>query len=120
MVNRFVLCLIFLFSALYAKPMESFERYNIILVHGAADSLQGIDCSLNAPGNPLDYWEYKNNADTLKRIEGYVRYSLLGEKTTSNATGMMKTLTRWIAKKILDDDIKDRRSVYLNRPFEDV
>ena len=45
MVNRFVLCLIFLFSALYAKPMESFERYNIILVHGAADSLSGMYCN---------------------------------------------------------------------------
>ena len=29
-MNRFVICLIFLYSVLYAKPMESFERYNMI------------------------------------------------------------------------------------------
>ena len=117
-MKKIVCCIILVaFSLVLAKPMESIERYNIILVHGAADSLQGIDCSSNAPEKPFDYWEFKNNADTLKRIEGYVRYSLLGEKTTSNATGMIKTLTRWIAQKILDDDVKDRRSIYLNRPF---
>lgn len=31
-------------SVVFAKPMESIERYNIILVHGAADSLSGMDC----------------------------------------------------------------------------
>ena len=35
LMNRIVFCLIFIYSILYAKPMESIERYNIILVHGA-------------------------------------------------------------------------------------
>ena len=33
------------FSLILAKPMESIERYNIILVHGAADSLSGMYCN---------------------------------------------------------------------------
>ncbi|GBU24920.1 hypothetical protein R83H12_01556 [Fibrobacteria bacterium R8-3-H12] len=27
-----------------AKPMESIENYNVILVHGAADMRSGLDC----------------------------------------------------------------------------
>lgn len=27
-----------------SKPMESVERYNVVLVHGAADRWQGLDC----------------------------------------------------------------------------
>lgn len=27
-----------------AKPMEALNRYNVILVHGAADSLSGMYC----------------------------------------------------------------------------
>lgn len=54
-MNRFVICLIFLYSVLYAKPMESIERYNIILVHGAADSLSGMYCEASDLKAPFEF-----------------------------------------------------------------
>lgn len=50
-MSRFVICLFFFGGFLYAKPMESIERYNIILVHGAYGSEKGIadDLCENAP-----------------------------------------------------------------------
>lgn len=43
-MKRFLLVIVVMTMLVYAKPMESIERYNIILVHGAADSLSGVDC----------------------------------------------------------------------------
>ena len=34
-----------------AWPMESVDRYNIVLVHGAADRWQGLDCENGDGGN---------------------------------------------------------------------
>ncbi len=52
-MKRFLLVIVVMTMLVYAKPMESIERYNIIiLVHGAADSLSGVDCEaydLKAP-----------------------------------------------------------------------
>jgi hypothetical protein len=44
MKSVFAVVLALFVSVVYAKPMESIERYNIILVHGAADSLSGMYC----------------------------------------------------------------------------
>lgn len=64
---KFVMAILLMgFSFLFAKPMESIERYNIILVHGAADSLQGIDCSSNYPKAAYSYWDTIAGADTLR------------------------------------------------------
>ena len=39
-------------NSLYASwPMESVDRYNIVLVHGAADRWQGLDCVNGNGGN---------------------------------------------------------------------
>ena len=49
---RLIGLILILVAFVCAKPMESIERYNIILVHGAADSLSGVDCEasdLKAP-----------------------------------------------------------------------
>lgn len=39
----FVLSLV-VFSWSIPKPMESIENYNVMLIHGAADSLSGMYC----------------------------------------------------------------------------
>ena len=44
-MKRFLLVIVVMTMLVYAKPMESIERYNIILVHGAADSLSGMYCN---------------------------------------------------------------------------
>lgn len=44
MKNVFIIVPALFVCAVLAKPMESIDRYNIILVHGAADSLSGMDC----------------------------------------------------------------------------
>jgi hypothetical protein len=57
-----------------AKPMESIENYNMILVHGAADMRSGLDCRNGADGK-----NFKNAYDTIlnnkkdltTRIGGY-------------------------------------------------
>ena len=47
-----VLFALFLANSLYASwPMESVDRYNIVLVHGAADRWQGLDCENGDGGN---------------------------------------------------------------------
>lgn len=44
-MKRLICCIVSVaFSLILAKPMESIERYNIIIVHGAADSLSGMYC----------------------------------------------------------------------------
>ena len=44
-MKRLICCIVSIaLSLILAKPMESIERYNMILVHGAADSLSGVDC----------------------------------------------------------------------------
>ena len=113
-MSRFVICLFFICGFLYAKPMESIERYNIILVHGAADSLSGVDCEASDLKAPFEY--YKDSTSDFGRIDGYLKEGLLDD-SRSTATGMIKTLPDWINDKILDGERKDRFGIYLNRPF---
>jgi len=94
--------------------MESIERYNIILVHGAADSLSGVDCEASDLKAPFEY--YTDSTDDFGRIDGYLKEGLLDD-SRSTATGMIKTLPDWINDKILDGERKDRFGIYLNRPF---
>lgn len=86
-------------SAIMAKPMESIDRYNIILVHGAADSLSGVDCKASNLKTPFEY--YVDSTGNFERIQGYVKEGMLwwSEDSRSTATGMMKTLPNWINDK---------------------
>ncbi len=113
-MSRFVVGLFFICGFLYAKPMESIERYNIILVHGAADSLSGVDCEASDLKAPFEY--YTSSTSDFGRIDGYLKEGLLDD-SRSTATGMIKTLPDWINDKILDGERKDRFGIYLNRPF---
>ena len=101
----------------YSKPMESIEHYNIILVHGAADSLSGVDCEASDLKTPFEY--YVDSTGDFKRIQGYVKEGMFwwSEDSRSTATGMMKTLPNWINDKILDGQAQDLFGIYLNRPF---
>ncbi len=114
LMSRFVVGLFFICGFLYAKPMESIERYNIILVHGAADSLSGVDCEASDLKAPFEY--YTDSTSDFGRIDGYLKEGLLDD-SRSTATGMIKTLPDWINDKILDGERKDRFGIYLNRPF---
>ena len=49
----------------YGKPMESIEKYNVILVHGAADSDSGIDCEKEKSILEADYYGRKDDNDTF-------------------------------------------------------
>ena len=104
-MSRFVVGLFFICGFLYAKPMESIERYNIILVHGAADSLSGVDCEASDLKAPFEY--YTDSTSDFGRIDGYLKEGLLDD-SRSTATGMIKTLPDWINDKILDGERKDR------------
>ena len=54
-MKRFLLVIVVMTMLVYAKPMESIERYNIILVHGAADSLSGVDCETSDLKAPFEF-----------------------------------------------------------------
>lgn len=128
-------CIILIFfSLVLAKPMESIERYNIILVHGAADSLSGMYCNASDLKEAFDYYDTtaKKKEDIFGRTLSYYDISWdpylnpFGsngvdlthmDTSRSNATGMIKTLPDWINDKIFDGERKDRFGIYLNRPF---
>lgn len=104
-MKRFLLVIVVMTMLVYAKPMESIERYNIILVHGAADSLSGVDCEASDLKAPFEY--YTDSTSDFGRIDGYLKEGLLDD-SRSTATGMIKTLPDWINDKILDGERKDR------------
>ena len=54
-MKRFLLVIVVMTMLVYAKPMKSIERYNIILVHGAADSLSGVDCEASDLKAPFEF-----------------------------------------------------------------
>lgn len=115
-----------------SKPMESVDRYNVVLVHGAADRWQGLDCE-NADTSYSAAYGYKedvvldsstcvqNEKDTTK-LSCSISYSLpsrIGGITRpdgeegSSATGMVKVLAPLLRDTILESPL----SVYLQRPF---
>lgn len=112
MFHLVLACILFSIS-IYAKPMESIERYNIILVHGAADSLSGVDCEASDLKAPFEY--YTDSTSDFGRIDGYLKEGLLDD-SRSTATGMVKTLPYWMNENIFDGEQKDRFGIYLNRP----
>ena len=134
-MKKIVCCIILVaFSLVLAKPMESIERYNIILVHGAADSLSGMYCNASDLKEAFDYYDTtaKKKEDIFGRTLSYYDISWdpylnpFGsngvdlthmDTSRSNATGMIKTLPDWINDKIFDGERKDRFGIYLNRPF---
>ena len=54
-MKRCLLVIVVMTMLVYAKPMESIERYNMILVHGAADSLSGVDCEASDLKAPFEF-----------------------------------------------------------------
>ena len=66
-----VLFALFLANSLYASwPMESVDRYNIVLVDGAADRWQGLDCENGNGGN--QYTEaYRNQQGVVTDSFGF-------------------------------------------------
>lgn len=65
-MKKIVCCIILVaFSLVLAKPMESIERYNIILVHGAAPENQGYG---SLCGETIkDAWNTRNDFIFSKR-----------------------------------------------------
>lgn len=58
----------FMDFAMSAKPMESILDYNVILVHGAADSHQGLDCE-NGNVNHSEY--HLDSTDNASAFDYY-------------------------------------------------
>jgi hypothetical protein len=54
-MKKLLMVVVVMTMLVYAKPMESIERYNIILVHGAADSLSGVDCEASDLKAPFEF-----------------------------------------------------------------
>jgi hypothetical protein len=54
-MKKLLMVVVVMTMLVYAKPMESIERYNIILVHGAADSLSGVDCEASDLKTPFEF-----------------------------------------------------------------
>lgn len=134
MKRLFCYVVLITFSLVFAKPMESIERYNIILIHGAADSLSGMYCGASDLKEAFAYYDAtaKEKEDVFRRTLSYYDISWdpylnpFGKNgfdlthmdtSRSNATGMIKTLPDWINDKIFDGERKDRFGIYLNRPF---
>ena len=101
-MKRFLLVIAVMTMLVYAKPMESVGRYNIILVHGAADSLSGVDCGASDLKAPFEY--YADLTQDFGRIAGYVKEGLFwwSDDSRSTATGMIKTSPNWINYNILE------------------
>ena len=54
--NIIVLFVLAWASVLWAAlPMENIGRYNVVLVHGAADSLSGVDCEASDLKAPFEF-----------------------------------------------------------------
>ena len=100
-----IVVLILTWATLYAAkaPMESISRYNVILVHGAGDSLGGMDCDLTQYDEP---YLYKDSVTGLPQKIG-------GIGDHSSATGMIKLMAPWLRDTIFEDP----SAVYLQRPF---
>ena len=54
-MKKLLMVVVVMTMLVYAKPMESIERYNIILVHGVADSLSGVDCEASDLKAPFEF-----------------------------------------------------------------
>lgn len=54
-MKKLLMVVVVMTMLVYAKPMESIERYNMILVHGAADSLSGVDCEASDLKAPFEF-----------------------------------------------------------------
>lgn len=123
-ICSFVL-LMFVDFAMSAKPMESILDYNVILVHGAADSHQGLDCE-NGDYNHnnevyQEAYEYRKdtlfNSDTVTipyKIGGIKYTNSIGKgKEGGSALGMIKELAPLLRDTILETPL----SLYFERPF---
>jgi hypothetical protein len=125
----------------YCGPMESYQNYNVILVHGAGGRYFGLDCDDDS--SIKEAWTYlkpnekpenTGQENYLNLIGGYgypisninpdldlsgegLGISIGLEKRTSSAEDMdleNNGLRHWLTEKIFDDD---KSVAYLQRPF---
>lgn len=71
-----ILCAIFIalfWTSTFAKPMEALSRYNVVLVHGAADSLSGMYCEASDLEEAYSYYDttVKSVEDIFGRTKSY-------------------------------------------------
>ena len=119
-----------------AWPMESVNRYNIVLVHGAADRWQGLDCENGFDDKKYkESYEYrsfpagfdsskvcvKDSIDTtqvLCNVPYYIPDRIGGVKKPNDsiggtAVGMVKELFPFLNDSLLESP----NAAYLQRPF---
>ena len=116
------------FGLLFAKPMESLSRYNVVLVHGAAPEEKGFESECDGDGI----------YDAYSMTSGHIATPKLIGSQLGGAAGMLgdyenddeKKLTYWLDSavfedyqykngKIFMDSINERSSpyIYIQRAF---
>ena len=73
------------------KPMESIEKYNVLLVHGAYESSKGIP-------------------ESSEYLSAYDNTEFLGKATLGKYNGNDR-ITKWLSRKVFEEpDIGDARN----------
>jgi hypothetical protein len=114
-LTKLTLSIAVAFTAIEAKPMESLDNYNVIIVHGAADSESGIDCKNNSEifKEASEYGRKDKEEGVLNKIPGEDK-GLLRRMGSNDAVGMIKELYPWLSHTLFD---RDTLAIYLQRPF---
>ncbi|MDR2580737.1 MAG: hypothetical protein LBC85_07070 [Fibromonadaceae bacterium] len=117
----FILSQVFIVAS-HSKPMETFENYNIILVHGAGGEYFGLDC--NNDSSIDGAWTYlkpnENPTETkqenyLDLIGGYGERFIFPDRDEDESSAKdMRQLRNWLTGRVFEDN---KSLTYLQRPF---
>ncbi|MBO4713575.1 MAG: hypothetical protein J5615_06775, partial [Fibrobacter sp.] len=116
-----------------AKPMETLERYNVVLVHGAAPENQGYGdkCNSNiqsAWNTSNDYTAYRNDTTQNKKVSwnlgdavgmlGAYDDTMLPGASDEDNEKAAKKLTYWLDSAVFEDTVQyGSEYIYLQRSF---
>lgn len=86
-----------------AKPMETYQNYNVILVHGASTEYYGLDCDGD------DDYIFPAATEVA-----YMKNSTTNYPIQYGASDMMIEMPQWLTENIFEGD---KYKSYLQRPF---
>lgn len=94
-------------------PMEALNRYNIIMVHGAADASSGVDCN---SAEILDAWTTYDNY--INDPTNKASWQVGGSPGMLGSYEKRSGITSWIDSAVFEDhNAKGSDYVYLQRSF---
>jgi len=122
---KFLVYLLFFIASVWAaKPMESIKNYNVILVHGAADSHNGFECQEAKKESWKFLADYQSNFDVKKADseKEVFPWKLGGAPGMIGSYDNTDKLTHWLDTRIFENSgsIKERMDsthIYLQRSF---